>query len=52
VDGLVRQFNIGEKVWCDIDQLKQDARLIQFEVDNDPWSVGRDVLVTSIKPPN
>jgi hypothetical protein len=50
MNGWVRQFNIGEKVWCDLDQLKRDISSIQFEVDNDPWSVGRDVLVTSTKP--
>jgi hypothetical protein len=52
VDGLVRQFKIGEKIWCDLDQLKLDISTIQFEVDNDPWTVRRDVLVTSTKPPN
>jgi hypothetical protein len=51
-DGLVRPFQIGETIWFDIEQLNQTKSSVKFQVDNEIWGVGRDVLVTSTSPPN
>jgi hypothetical protein len=45
----IREYRIGETIWFDTDQNTED---VQFEVDNDPWIVNRNVLITSIKIPN